>query len=444
MGLTGGMDEPDEGQKALDEAASSASETGASAAMKALSKGSSSPEFSAAGLDGLLETAGDSDEEPAEGSLSAMMGEGLSAFENLEIDDSKNEFLMGDWRATMDVETGSKSAAKAALMKELGIEATAEEQASMNAQGDAAIKDGLAMIKRMSEKMEGNALANGMKAIAHLKKQQGKDGDLSGGIFGDLSGSEAEEFLAKLEEEGGAEAVEEWVKDATDNGALPNIQRDQNGEPLRDENGELMLREKNVVDYFSGFLPPVPGRPEGVTQSDNFRGLLEGYSAKYISVDFTTMLRMLPKSIYILLIVLLATLVIGFFPTRVNCVVEAMETSPLSYTASGVVITALGGSITALMTFSVVLAPVAFFMALVFTFCWALGIISLGISIMESIPFLGLAKGDRDIPFLLGLALTISLMAIPQYGIYVFYATLCPCIGAAYATRLGTDTWVRK
>jgi hypothetical protein len=153
---------------------------------------------------------------------------------------------------------------------------------------------------------------------------------------------------------------------------------------------------------------------------------------------------MLPKSIYILIIVLLATLLIGFFPTRVNCVVEAMETSPLAYTVSGVVITFLGGSMIALMTFSVVLAPVALFMALIFSFCWALGILSLGISIMESLPFLGLARGDRDIPFLMGLALTIGLMAIPQYGLYVFYATLCPCIGAAYATRIGTDTWVRK
>jgi hypothetical protein len=35
-------------------------------------------------------------------------------------------------------------------------------------------------------------------------------------------------------------------------------------------------------------------------------------------------------------------------------------------------------------------------------------------------------------------------MIIPEYGLYIFYATFCPCIGAAYATRLGTDTWVRK
>ncbi|MED5464811.1 MAG: hypothetical protein VX699_09175, partial [Myxococcota bacterium] len=151
-----------------------------------------------------------------------LMGDGLDAFNELEFNSDSTEFLTGEWRDEMDVDTRSKDAATESLAKELGVESAPGDSSGGFAPGDDSLKQGLALIKKVQSQMKGSALEKGQEVLMHLRTQQLKRGgklteeeanklsELA--LTGALGGITEEDAFKKMAEEG---AFDDMLKEAT-------------------------------------------------------------------------------------------------------------------------------------------------------------------------------------------------------------------------------------
>jgi len=460
--------------------------------------------------DELLDLDSDEDETESEGAddsqtmsaseYSDLMGDGLDAFNQLEFNPDSTEFLTGEWRNEMDVDSQSKNAATESLARELGVESAPGESSGGFAPGDDSLKQGLALLKKVQSQMKGSALEKGQEVLMHLRTQQLKRaGKLTEeeadklselALTGALGGITEEDAFKKMAEEGAfddmlkEETVSDtdapWAQEAEELIAEDAETAQLEQAALTSETSESGEEEWNTEldEVVEAKDLPLPGEdtqaPEAshwwsfLTEMDfsidigfgfDIKGLLSMFAISEVKGDFSEKLtktldvifpaeyRQLlistPRHTYALGLALALLLLSSLAPFRVETMAITLLDKPLRYALKGTMVTLGIGAVSILLAATIVLLPIVAFLVPIYLVSWIAGFAAICQAVGEKMPG-NLASQQEILGFLLGAVVLFPLFLLPYIGPLLFILLSFPAAGVAFTTKFGSNSWAEQ